>query len=429
MITKTLILAGVIAGLGAGAAARTPLAAQQQSGAPAARDSTAAAKAKAKETPSTIEIYGFAQGDAIYDFGSNDPNWFDVNRPTKLPAFKDEFGFDGHTWLSARQTRFGVKTSLPTDHGDMKATFEFDMFGVGVDAGQTTIRLRLAYGQWGHWGAGQLWSPFMDIDVFPNVLDYWGPNGMIFFRNVMVFYEPVNDSTQEAMIAVERPGASGDAGQLADREEIENLFARFPAPDLSAGYKRKWKWGYVKAAGILRWFRWDDVFPDTFDLSGGTTGWGASLSSNINAGKRDVFRLQVDGGRGIQNYYNDAPVDVAVRLTPNDIRRPFVPEALPIWGLVAYLDHTWDKDEKWKSSIGYSRVSIDNSDGQLPDAFRIGQYGSVNVTNYPTDKIMMGAEFQWGYRHDFTDPFRFNDYRLQFSFKYSYSRKFGGKDD
>jgi len=26
----------------------------------------------------------------------------------------------------------------------------------------------------------------MDIDVFPNSLEYWGPNGMIFFRNVQV---------------------------------------------------------------------------------------------------------------------------------------------------------------------------------------------------------------------------------------------------
>ena len=29
----------------------------------------------------------------------------------------------------------------------------------------------------------------MDVDVFPNILDYWGPNGMLFFRNTQVFYE------------------------------------------------------------------------------------------------------------------------------------------------------------------------------------------------------------------------------------------------
>jgi hypothetical protein len=30
----------------------------------------------------------------------------------------------------------------------------------------------------------------MDIDVFPNTLEYWGPNGMAFFRNVQLRYMP-----------------------------------------------------------------------------------------------------------------------------------------------------------------------------------------------------------------------------------------------
>ena len=42
-----------------------------------------------------------------------------------------------------RQTRFGVKTARRR-RGDLTAKFEFDMFGTGVDAGQTTIRLRHA---------------------------------------------------------------------------------------------------------------------------------------------------------------------------------------------------------------------------------------------------------------------------------------------
>src|SRR6185503_9967251 len=40
---------------------------------------------------STFTIYGFAMLDAGYQFKQNDPNWFDVIRPTKLPAFEDQF--------------------------------------------------------------------------------------------------------------------------------------------------------------------------------------------------------------------------------------------------------------------------------------------------------------------------------------------------
>ncbi len=384
----------------------------------------------AKKDTSWLEIFGFAQGDAIFDFDQNNPDWFDVNRPTKLPAFRHEFGGDNHTWFSARQTRFGVKSSVPAGNADLKTVFDFDLFGVGIDAGQTTIRLRHAYGQWGMVGAGQLETPFMDLDVFPNILDYWGPNGMIFFRNVLVFVEPINEEKGfKVQIALERPGASGDGGRFADRIELQNIVGRFPWPDLSAGvWYQDPKWGHVKIAGIVRSIRWDDILPDTFDLSGGTTGAGGTISAVLKAGKNDVFRLQYVGGRGIQNYFNDAPIDIGVVTNFSNRRRPLLGEALPVWGAVAFLDHTWNK--VWTSSIGYSRVSIDNSDGQIPEDFRTGQYGTINLLSTPVPNVMIGGELQWGRRANFGavqvngDPFRVNDFRLQFSFKYSYSRKF-----
>src|SRR5262245_66433495 len=60
---------------------------------------------------STFEIYGFAMLDAGYQFKQNDPNWFDVMRPTKLPAFKDEFAPNGKVYYGVRQSRLGVKSS------------------------------------------------------------------------------------------------------------------------------------------------------------------------------------------------------------------------------------------------------------------------------------------------------------------------------
>src|SRR5262249_24424704 len=112
------------------------------------------------EDKAELEIYGFAQADHIVDFEQNNPDWYDVVRPPKLPAFHHEFGSDGHFYLSPRQSRFGVKAKVPTENGDFTAQFEFDMFGVGPDAGQTTIRLRHAWGQWKQIGAGQTNSTF-----------------------------------------------------------------------------------------------------------------------------------------------------------------------------------------------------------------------------------------------------------------------------
>ena len=115
---------------------------------------------------------------------------------------------------------------------------------------------------------------------------------------------------------------------------------------------------------------------------------------------------------------NDAPVDVGIETNASNPVTPIVGKALGVQGLVLYLDHTWN--EKFTSSVGYSRVDINNSDGQTPDAFKNGQYASGNFLYYPTKNVMMGAEFLWGRRQNFLDGFHSDDYRIQVSFKYSY---------
>ena len=127
-----------------------------------------------------------------------------------------------------RQSRLGVRSSTPTALGELKTTFEFELFGTGVDEGQTTFRLRHAYGELGAFGAGQDRSPFMDPDVFPNSLEYRGPTGMVFFRNVQVRWMPIKGDSS-LTLALERPGASGDQGIYSDRIELQNIKAPLPA--------------------------------------------------------------------------------------------------------------------------------------------------------------------------------------------------------
>src|SRR6516164_7634994 len=136
-----------------------------------------ASSARAEEKAHS-EIYGFAMLDAGYFTTPVNPQWFDTMRPSKLPSFQDQFGRDGQTFWGVRQSKLAIKSWTPTPLGELFTQFEFDLYGVGVDAGQTTIRPRVFYGELGHWGAGQIASAFMDLDVFPNCLDYWGPNGM-----------------------------------------------------------------------------------------------------------------------------------------------------------------------------------------------------------------------------------------------------------
>jgi hypothetical protein len=387
-----------------------------------ANTTVAAEKPKAAQDKgggNTFEVYGFAMLDTGYEFKSQHPDWFDVVRPTKLPSFKDEFGPDGKTFFGVRQTRFGVRSSTPTKYGELKTLFEFELFGTGVDAGQTTFRLRHAYGELGQFGAGQTWSPFMDPDVFPNSIEYWGPVGMVFFRNMQVRWMPIKGRSR-VTIALERPGASADQGNYADRIELAGVKPKFGWPDLSGEARLGRDWGYVEIAGIIRSLRWVDTNADAFDLGGSDIGWGLNFSSNLNFTKNDIGRFQIVYGEGIQNYMNDAPVDVGIQNNFGDPRRPIKGKALPVLGIVAFLDHTWSK--RFSSSIGYSMENISNSNGQAPSAFRRGHYALGNLLFYPVDKVTIGGEFQWGRRENFSDGFGVNDFRMQFSFKYNFSK-------
>ena len=381
--------------------------------------------AAADEPKPRLDIYGFAMLDFGYNFTSINPNWFDTMRVTRLPKFDEEFGKDGTVFAGVRQSRLGVKGFTPTKLGELQTTFEFELFGTGVDEGQTTFRLRHAYGELGRFGAGQTWSPFSDTDVFPNSVEYFGPTGIAWFRNVQLRYTAMKKENSSLVIALERPGASGDQGIYDDRIELDGIHGRFPAPDISAAYRAGGKWGYARAAGLLRWIYWDDVLDDNVDLSGNATGWGLNLTSGINAGENNVIRLGLVFGEGIQNAMNDSPVDIGIQANFGDPARPLVGEPLPIVAWSAFLDHKWN--DRFTSAVGYSRQDIDNTDAQAPDAFKAGQYALGNLLYTPVPGVMVGGELQWGRRESFQDPFIGDGFKAQFVFKYNFSASIGGK--
>ncbi len=373
------------------------------------------------------QVYGFVQTDAGYNAGRVDPDWFDVIRPSTLPSYENQYGEDGEAYFSVRQTRFGIKWAAPGGNHDIRGIFEWELFGVGADAGQTTIRLRHAYLQWGHFGAGQYWSPFMDINVFPNSLEYWGPSGMAFFRNIQVRWMPVMSETNHVAIALERPGASGDAGHWDDIIELRGMKPRFPLPDLSAEYRHSGDWGYVEIAGILRKIEWDDLTEgDPYDLSSDATGWGLNLSTNIRTGANgSTIRASVLYGEGVENYMNDATSDIGVIANPDNPTRPLTGELIPVWGLVLFYDINWN--DHWTTSVGYSQISLDNdSYDAAPDTFEEGRYALFNVLYHPTPALMLGGELQYGARENTSDGWDYDLFRIQFSFRYRFSFDLGG---
>jgi len=387
----------------------------------------AAAAARAEDTGRSFEIYGFVQADYIQDItGRLDPDWDDAFRPSKI-CLDGACGEDGQASISVKQSKFGVKGTMPTGSSSapLDFKFEFDLFGTGVDAGQTTFRLRHAYGEWGMILAGQTNSLFMDGDVFPNTIDYWGPSGMVFYRNVQIRLTPWRTENSHFAIAIERPGNDIDSGNLRlipglEGVEVEN---DEELPDLTVQYRYGGDWGHVQLGGILRKVGYELRAEDSDDdwTQGSETGWGLNVGTVFNVFDKDAIRLQVVYGEGIASYMNDGGMDLAPSAQyDEDALTDLEAEAVPLTGVLAYYDHWWS--DRWSSSIGYSYTEVDNTNFQDPGAFNKGEYASGNLLYYPGENLMIGGELMWGQR-TVNDDESDDDLRFQFSVKYNFGIK------
>jgi hypothetical protein len=278
------------------------------------------------------------------------------------------------------------------------------------------------FAQIGKWIVGQTPSTFMDTEVFPVTLDYWGPSSRIFFLNLQLRYTPVYNAKERFAIALERPGATADGTDYSNSVDISHVKPRLPLPNLATHYRHNWKWGYTQIAALVKYLQWKDVSDTSvYKLSGSDIGWGLTISTVIKASRRLKFKLQGEYGEGFENYTADPSPDVALESNHGNLLTPVKGKALPALGFFSFAELEWTP--KLKTSIGYSMITIKNADLQSPDAFRRGQYGLFNLRYYPIDDVMFGIEYQYGKRDNFSDGFSSTGNKIQLAFRFNFSHK------
>lgn len=379
-----------------------------------------------------FEVYGFAQVDLIADVdGRMNPDWKDAFRPSRIATPEGQYGSDGETSFSVKQSRLGAKASGEAGGRTWEAKFEFDMFGVGADAGKTAVRLRHAYGKWGPILGGQTNSLFMDGDIFPNVIDYWGPNGMVFLRTPQLRATFIDDGSITVAAALEYAGNDVDTGgiRLIDESLASSIKGKNELPDLTAAVRYGGDWGHVRLGGILRDISYETPSQPDNRPKGDELGWGLNGTGSFKLADMATFRGGVVYGEGIASYMNDGGMDIAPSAVPVVVPPifPLPPTALvleaqpvPLLGLSAYFDLNWTKE--LTSSVGYSQVEVDNTNFQTGDTFKRARYASANLLWSPIPRILTGGEVLWGDRKNL-DGTTGEAIRLQFSFKVSFSSK------
>jgi hypothetical protein len=331
------------------------------------------------QTNTYLDIGGYIMFDAIYDTKKmGNKTGFS---PSTIPTDFD--GTEGETTFSAGQTRLHIKSITPTEYGDLRTLVEFDFYNTDNSADFHSLRY---WGELAGWGAGRQFTAFMDISVFPNILDYWGPNGMIFVRQAQARYTHSFDKGLDWALALEDPDSDVTAPIGETGSGAETL------PDFTTHLRWEDDFGHVQLAGLLRKI--------TFEADTGsddsTMGWGVNLSSAINTVGKDRIVFQSVYGEGIGRYMNDTCCGCGGLDAAFDGAGDL--DAVPSYGGFLYYDHWWD--EQFSSSIGYGYAWVDNNAGQDDSAFQDSHYASTNLIWHPLDLVKVGFEVMYGQVED-----------------------------
>lgn len=359
-----------------------------------------------------LEIYGQVMLDGIYDFKRMNPGWQATLRPSQIPVNcpgDPGCGKDGAWTFSARQSSLGLRTFIPTSWGLVKTDLSFDLFGTD---GSTSIHWLSIWAELGMFGAGQTYSNFMDIDVFPNTIDYWGPSGMVFVRNPQLRITPWSKDGMGLAFTLEAPNSALDTGKIS--AVSPDFGAGFTGwnrlPDLTGSFRYDADWGHLRAAGILREVGYQNTLTPGNNPSGHKAGYGLNLTGSLKAFGKDRITAGFAWGKAIASYMNDGGVDLA----PGPGLHA---ETVQSIGWLAYYNHVWA--ENWTSAFGFSQHIQDNTAGQTATAFKRGSYGNVNLLYTPWKNVLAGLEFVWGELEQ-KDGQSATDYRLQFSTKVTF---------
>lgn len=353
-------------------------------------------------TKTWVKLGGYVKLDAIADSTKvGNPNMFITSR---IPVEGEtDYGKNEHFAMHAKQTRISLELRSPTRLGSLKIFYENDFFGNNTEPSMD-YRLRHFYGQVANITVGQTWSTFYDPDVFPDTLDFEGPGVLPVVRQPELRYTvPIKKSEMFAAIAIEQP--KSDLGNLPDGADGRNTM-----PDFAGNWRWEGKPGHVQVGGLLRSLAYDSsIGPDDTEL-----GWGVNLSGGLKTFGQDSLVASVSYGDGIGRYIQDLPGGSAGVIGPTgDL------ETLTAWGAMLGYRHQWS--EKWRSTISYSYVELDNRAEQGDFAYDHTHYAQANIIWAPTKNFYVGLEYMYGTKET-RNGSNGDNHRVQLSFQYKLVR-------
>lgn len=315
------------------------------------------------------------------DFTYDPKNTGDDNRfiPANIPVSGDpQSGGKPVANLNIKGTRLNLEARAPGMAGSPRFFFQNDFFGPG--SGEMNFRVRHIYGKVFNVILGETYGVLEDPDIWPDTVDYKGPNSMVLARMPLLHYQLRLAPEWLATFGIEQPDSSPDG---PDAEGVNH------APD--GGFHVRWEKAEVGHAQLAAVFRdigaRSDAFGDQQAL-----GWGTNLSGAFHVFGGDTVLGQVTVGQGIGSLGNDTSTfdtDAAFDEDGNLVALPYV---------AAFAGYTRRWSERWRSTATYGFVNLEPEASQGADAYRRTHYASANLVWQAREQLSVGFEVLYGHK-------------------------------
>jgi hypothetical protein len=372
-----------------------------QKGAPADASLEELVKAKARTIPGTgirYVVAGYLQLDTAWTRRQLEGDEKDTFLVSAIP-FGDA---DSGTRASIRASQINALAQMPTALGELTALMQVDLFTYEAGARPNLTQLVARLGNW--LGVGKTYSTFMDDEAWPTTLDYNGPSGAVFVRQLIVR----GGVSLPAHLRLEASLEDPQADASAEGEGL-SVSAKAERPDFVARLRYGGERVHAQLASLSREVVYTANLPSG-SVQRRVSGYGVSASAAIQVAEEDRLLVQWNKGQGVSRYFNDGlsglgtVYDAGGRLEP-----------LRLIGAYLYYERKWAP--RWKSVTGVSTLRSD-SEGLRPasDLRRI-DYVSANLIHRLSASLFVGGEVLWG-RAERVDSTRANDTRVQLTARY-----------
>lgn len=321
----------------------------------------------------------------------NVEGWFDWNGSIpggKFTTYNIPMMKTPENWRSLGASASGTNLFFTiigrnTKIGDFMAYIQGGFNGYG----NSGFKLKKAWLQWRDFQVGLAPTTFSDPAAQPDVLDPEGSNGKLTRTNVLLRYMHTWKGRWTVAGSVEFPNSQPDVDDKLTSKCNDYV------PDIAAFGQYQWDRGlsHVRVGGIIRTMTYQDLVTDRTHHQ---TGWGAMLSTVVQAGRMLQFTGQASVGQGISAYTGDlSNGNYDLLAIPDEAGRLYAPF---VWSATVGVKATWMNN--LTSTVALGTLRNFTKDGAPGDAYHYGQYLAVNTIYKFTPRLQVGLEYLAGKR-------------------------------